>query len=184
MGITSTVNLVGSIGLSMLKPPRSTYSFLDLSGVIAHPTVGSYIFTGQGIGQINISMNGEKTFHEIDIYGNVIIGKSPTGGGSLSISCQQTSNIYQWLSSTYLFIVNSTVQADWAKMGAILRSISGRERFTFKGLTFNNYPEMQYGSDGGMVTWKLLFADVEILAPNPTDAGAAIVNKVKSLVGI
>jgi len=71
MGITSTVNLVGSIGLSMLKPPRSTYSFLDLSGVIAHPTVGSYVFTGKGVGEIRIIPIGDRSFKEVDVYGNV-----------------------------------------------------------------------------------------------------------------
>lgn len=184
-GITSAVNLIGSIGLSALQPARSTYSFLDLSGAISHPTTGSYPFIGKGIGRVNLSWEGERTFHEIDVYGNTIIGRSPTGGGGkITIECQQTSEIHYWLSSTFLKVVSSDVVADWAKMGLLLRSVSTGVQFTFRGVTFTKIPDITYGSDGTMIAWVLMFAGSRLATPNPTGAGASIVSKVRSIVGI
>ena len=75
---------------------HTVYSFLDLSGVISHPAVGtSYTFTGQGVGRVVVSMEEDKTFHEIGVDGTVILGKIPGNAGKLTIECQQTSNIHK-----------------------------------------------------------------------------------------
>lgn len=148
---------------------HTTYSFLDLTGVIAYP-FASYVFTGQGVGEVTIQMSGEKTGHEISTTGDVIIYKIPGNNGKLIISCQQTSNIHKFLLATYQQLYYSTAK-EWGMMFAMLRNIhDGTEHF-FKGLSFDTLPEKRYGAAGQMVLWVLLAADIRSTAPNPSGAG-------------
>jgi len=96
---------------------HTVYSFLDLSGALYHPKVSSYTFTGQGVGRVVVSMEEDKTFHEIGMDGTVILGKVPGAAGKLTIECQQTSNVHKWLLYTYQFLIKEDAK-EWGRMTA------------------------------------------------------------------
>ena len=50
----------------------TTYSFLDMAGSLAHPDLGAYVFTGQGVGSVTISMASDKTAHDIAADGAIM----------------------------------------------------------------------------------------------------------------
>ena len=54
---------------------NSTYSFLDLNGVIDHPSYGSFNIVGQGLGEAVVSMATDKTVHDLAADGVVMISK-------------------------------------------------------------------------------------------------------------
>ena len=72
----------------------STYSFLDLSGSISHPTIGSYLFTGEGVGDINISMSTDRSAHDVASDGSVMVSKIAGNNGTITITAQQTSPLH------------------------------------------------------------------------------------------
>lgn len=79
----------------------STYSFLDLSGSISHPTIGSYLFTGEGVGDINISMSTDRSAHDVASDGSVMVSKIAGNNGTITITAQQTSPLHFWLLDWY-----------------------------------------------------------------------------------
>jgi len=82
----------------------STYSFLDVTGAIAHPSLGAYTFTGEGAGDITISMAGDKTVHDVANDGKIMVSKIAGDNGQMSVSCQQTSNLHKWLLAWYNYL--------------------------------------------------------------------------------
>lgn len=150
---------------------HTVYSFLDLSGVISHPAVGtSYTFTGQGVGRVVVSMEEDKTFHEIGVDGTVILGKIPGGAGKLTIECQQTSNIHKWLLYVYQFLIKKDAK-EWGRMTAYLRNLNDKTEHTLRGLSYERIPEKSYQAEGQMVVWVLWAADIDSFSPNPSGAG-------------
>jgi hypothetical protein len=148
----------------------TVYSFLELSGVIAHPLVGSCNFIGQGVGQITITLETDKTIHEHDINGTVLIGLIPGHNGKIIIQCQQTSNVHRWLLRAYSIIVSS-LPSDWGTMIILLRNINNGMSHDLKGVSFDKIPELTYAADGSMINWSLSFAHATFFAPSVVGVG-------------
>jgi hypothetical protein len=183
-GITTVISGAGAIGLSALNRAPTVYSFLDLSGSMAHPLVGSYVFTGQGVGQITITFDHERDFHEIDVYGTVLVGQIPADNGKIQIQCQQSSNCHSWLGYAYTKVMNE-VLIEWARMNFILRNVISGDTFEARGVSFTNFPEEIHTAQGGLVTWVLSFADGWKIIANPSGKGqmSAIQKQIKSVTG-
>ena len=48
-----------------MSATTTTYSFQDLTGSINFPLTGMIVFDGAGIGDITVSMSGDKTVHDV-----------------------------------------------------------------------------------------------------------------------
>lgn len=185
--MTTAISGAGAIGLSLLNKAPSVYSFLDLSGSMSHPLVGSYVFTGQGVGQITITFDHERDFHEIDVYGTVLVGSIPADNGKIQIQCQQSGNCHAWLGYAYLRVMNDVsngLPGQAALMRFLLRNVTSGYYFEVAGVSFTGYPEEAYASQGGMITWVLSFANSFKFAPNPSGRGqmSALQKQIKSVI--
>ena len=141
----------------------TTYSFLDLSGALVHPSLGAYIFTGQGVGQVTVSMDTERTAHNVGADGTVMVSKMAGHNGKVTIQCQQTSNVHKWLTAAE----NAVYIADtdqWASMTATLRNTSDGTTHIITGMSFGKVPDKVYQAEGQMVTWTLWAANIQSLA--------------------
>lgn len=141
----------------------TTYSFLDLAGAVTHPDLGAYIFTGQGVGQVVITMQTENTAHNMAADGQVEVSKIAGHNAQIQIQCQQTSAIHKWM----LLAHNATYLADtsgWAKMSALLRNTSDGTSHVATGISFGKIPDKTYTAQGTMVTWVLWAADVQSIS--------------------
>ena len=139
---------------------HTTYSFLDLAGAIAHELLGAYTFTGEGVGQVTVSMTTDKSAHEVAADGSVMVSKVAGDNGNITIQCQQTSNVHKWLLAAY----NSLMIADtdqWARMGATLRNTSDGTSHVIQGISFQKVPDKSYQAQGQMVSWVLMAADIQ-----------------------
>lgn len=157
----------------------TVYSFLDLSGVIAHPDLGSFVFTEGGIGQIVVASSTDKTFQEIDVRGNVLGAKIPGRNGQIHIQCQQTSDIHKWLQWAF----NTLYEAEsskWMKMAATLRNICDGTSHEIRGISFGRNPDKIYSSQGQMVDWILFAADIVSTAEKPSIFGQKFINRLSS----
>ncbi len=141
----------------------TTYSFLDLSGALVHPSLGAYIFTGQGVGQVSVAMATERTTHNVGADGVVMVSKVAGHSGQIQIQCQQTSNVHKWLlaAENALYIANTD---EWASITATLRNTSDGTSHVVTGMSFGKVPDKVYQAEGQMVTWTLFAANIQSLA--------------------
>lgn len=163
----------------------TTYSFSDLSGSLTHPLVGAYLFTGQGVGQLQFQPNVDMTIHEYGIGGIVLLTKVPATGGKLIISCQQSSMVNKWLLYTLGQISGAdNAMQEWGRMTGLIRNIQDGSHFTLRGISFTGIPPHTWAATGGQIVWELMYASLDFLPPNPSGAGqlSALAKKIKGLV--
>jgi hypothetical protein len=141
----------------------TTYSFLDLSGALAHPDLGAYVFTGEGVGQVTITMQTENTAHDIAADGQVMVSKIAGHNAQIQINCQQTSAVHKWLLAAHNALYLADTDA-WAKMTALLRNTSDGTSHAITGMSFGKIPDKAYAAQGAMITWTLWAADVQSLS--------------------
>ena len=138
----------------------TTYSFLDLSGALVHPSLGAYIFTGQGVGQVTVTMDTERSAHSVAADGTIMVSKIAGHNGKIQIQCQQTSNVHKWLlaAENALYIADTDA---WAEMSASLRNTSDGTSHIIVGMSFGKVPDKVYQAEGQMVTWTLWAANIQ-----------------------
>ncbi len=138
----------------------STYSFQDLAGAIAHPQLGAYTFTGEGVGSVMVSMAGDNTSHDIAADGSCMVSKVIRKNGTIVITCQQTSRVHKWLLAAFnaLYVADTS---EWARMGATLRNTSDGTSHVAAGISFQKPADKPYQAQGQNVTWTLMAADIE-----------------------
>lgn len=141
---------------------HTTYSFLDLSGAVAHPALGAYSFTGKGVGQVTIIMTTDRSTHDVASDGSVMVSKIAGNNGSIQIQTQQTSNIHRWLLAAYNALMVAPAD-QWAQMGATLRNTADGTSHLLLGISFVKIPDKVYQAQGQMVTWTLMVADIQSL---------------------
>lgn len=141
----------------------STYSFLDLAGAIAHPSLGSYVFTGEGVGEINVEMAGDKTSHDVAADGSVMVSKIAGNNGNITIQIQQTSPVHKWMLAAYNYLLNATTK-EWAQMACTLRNTTDGTSHIIKGMSFHKKAGLPYQAQGQKVSWVLMAADIQSAA--------------------
>jgi len=141
----------------------TTYSFLDLSGALAHQSLGAYVFTGKGVGQVVVSLAENKTEHNIAADGQVMVSKMAGHTGQIAVQCQQTSEIHKWLLAAYnaLYLADTD---EWAGIAATLRNTSDGTAHLITGMSFQKVPDKTYTKAGGMVEWVLMAADIQSIS--------------------
>ena len=125
-----------------------------------HPDLGAYIFTGQGTGQVTVTMDTERTAHNVAADGTVMVSKIAGHNGKIQIQCQQTSNVHKWLlaAENALYIADTDA---WAEMSASLRNASDGTSHIITGMSFGKVPDKVYQAEGQMVTWTLWAANIQ-----------------------
>lgn len=146
-----------------MNQTTSTYSFLDLSGALASPSLGAYVFTGQGIGQLTITMSVDRTAHSVAADGSIMVSKIAGNNGQIQIQCQQTSALHKWLLAAYNAKILEDTSA-WADIAATLRNTSDGTSHIVTGMSFGKVPDKSYQAQGQMITWTMWAADIQSLA--------------------
>ncbi len=141
---------------------HTTYSFLDLSGAIAHPQLGAYTFTGEGVGEVVIAMSTDKTAHDVGADGSIMVSRIAGDNGTITVKCQQTSLVHKWLLAAFNALKAADVD-QWAQMAATLRNTSDGTSHVITGISFNRIPDKSYQAQGQMISWVLMAADIQSL---------------------
>ncbi len=138
---------------------QTTYSFSDLAGSISHPTFGSYIFDGTGVGSVTISKATDRTAHDVAADGSVMVSKIAGNNGSISIEVQQSSSIHKWL-SLWFNALWQLPTSEWASTSITLRNTATGTRHICSGVSLQKEPDTPYQSQGQHVTWTLMCAEI------------------------
>jgi hypothetical protein len=138
---------------------NSTYSFLDLSGAMVTP-VGAYIFTGEGIGDLTVSMLTDRTVHDTGADGSIMVSKIAGNNGSITINVQQTSNLHKFLLKWFnAMLIGDT--ALWAASSILLRNVVIGTSHICTGISPQKVPDNPYQSQVQRVSWTLMCADIQ-----------------------
>lgn len=137
----------------------STYSFLDLSGAIAHPLFGAFVFTGEGAGEVSVSMATERTAHDLAADGSVMVSKLAGRNGTITVSAQQTSDLHKWLLAWFNFLELADT-SEWAKTAVTLRNTADGTSHFANGVSPQKVPDKPYQAQGQRVTWVLMAAEI------------------------
>lgn len=138
---------------------HTTYSFLDLAGAIAHPAFLPFQLTGEGSGDISITMANEKTVHDLANDGSVMVSKIAGKNGTVSIACQQTSPVHKYLLKLYNFLEEAPVSA-WAGIAIAFRNVNDGSSHALIGVSFAKKADKAYAQHGGKVSWSLMAAEI------------------------
>lgn len=141
-------------------PSITTYSFADVSFAQSHPKVGKYSVTGEGIGNINVSMTNDRTAHDVAADGSVMVSKIRARNGVITLLVQQTSSLNQWLLKWYNYLEAAPVDT-YADTVIVIRAPHMGDLITAKGVTPQKLPDKPYQAQGQNVTWTLLAADIQ-----------------------
>ena len=136
----------------------TTYSFAELSGAIAHPSLGAYVFQGQGTGSVSIAPQTEKSTHDRASDGSIMVSKIAGNNAIVTISVQQTSELDAWLQNAFN-LLNIVGAAQWAQMSATLRNSVTQRTHVLNGLSFQKEPDQPYQAQGQQRTWNLMCAE-------------------------
>ena len=152
------------IGHAFLKGRQKVYSFTEISGIIAHPSVGAYTLTGKGTGSISIASTGDKTSHETAVDGATFIMQIPGDAGQITLTMQQTSDLHKWLMQWYRYIkLDGTERKEWARATAVIRSMSDGITYQAVGISPLNLPAIDYQVNGKNVVWVLMVGSLKII---------------------
>lgn len=143
-------------------PRMSTYSFLDVTGSITHPSVGAYTFTGEGIGEMSVSMSTDRTAHDVAADGAVMVSKLAGSNGTITIQAQQTSSLHNWLLNWYNYLYAADTD-EWAQSNILIRAPKMGRSHVATGVSPQKIGDTPYQAQGQRVTWTLMCADLQSL---------------------
>ena len=146
----------------MPTPTITTYSFQDLSGALAHPSVGAYTFNGEGTGSVRVEMSGENSAHEVASDGSVMVSKIIRMNGTMTLTVQQTSPLHKWLLALYNLLYHGD-SVLWAQAAATLRNIVAGTGHIATGISFQRMAGTPYEAQGQNITWVFMCADIQTL---------------------
>ncbi len=134
----------------------TTYSFQELAGAIAHPSLGAYTFTGEGTGSVNVAKAQDDSAIDIAADGTPMISALAGSNGVITVVCQQTSPIHRWLLAAYNNLKYIAPKSQWAQMTLLLRNTSDGTMHEATGVCFQKKADIPYQAQGQNVTWSLL----------------------------
>ena len=140
--------------------PYTTYSFLDMSGVISHPAKGAFTFTGEGVGELIVTMSTEKTAHEVSADGVTMISKIAGDNGTVTINVQQTSAAHRWLLDLYNYVLSSNT-AELAKTACTIRNTTDGTSHRIIGMSPQKVPDKTYQAQGQRVSWVFMAGEIQ-----------------------
>lgn len=145
------------------KPSTSTYSFDDVEIVFAHPGIGQYIINGKGVGSITVSMQTEKTTHDVAADGSIMASKIAGNNAAIDIEVQQTSEFHKWLTNYYNFVLLASA-SQWTGASIIIKDNVGGSLITALGVSPVKKADKPYQAQGQRVTWPFLSTDCQEVA--------------------
>lgn len=139
---------------------QTTYSFLDSSIIISHPSYGPHILNGESIGQLTIDMAGDVTIHDVASDGSVMISKIAQNNGSITIEIQQTSSGYKYLLGLYNYLKGAPTE-EWALTDIKCRNIADGTSHTLTGVSPQKKPTKVYSKQGQNVSFSWMAANID-----------------------
>jgi hypothetical protein len=167
-GILNQVGGILTTAQSLLgqAPVNTTYSFKDLTGVLANPALGATIqIVGGNIGNgtLTVRMTSERSGLVKGADGTMMPVYKAGDDGEVTIEMQQTSALHHALVSLLNVLLTQAQGGDvsnWASTTLSIRTILDGSGHLCSGVMLQKHPDKPYAVDGQNVTWTLICANV------------------------
>jgi putative bacteriophage protein len=141
-------------------PKHSTYSFTDINATIQCPGYGSYSVQGEGVGDVNVSKNTDRTVHDVAADGSVMASKIAGNNGSVTINAQQTSSLHKFLQGLFNYCWQADT-SEWTSISMTIEAPKMGKTYYCTGGSFVKEPDEPLQSQGQRVAWSILFVDIQ-----------------------
>lgn len=141
----------------------TTYSFSEITLVMAHPSLGQCVMTGQGVGNVVIGRAQDASAQEASHDGSVMTSKIVTKHGTMNFTLHQTSEAHTWLMKAYNTLMAAPA-ADWAQFTATLESVTTNEVVSMSETCIQKMPDHNYQQNAQNVTWNFLVGAMDTAA--------------------
>lgn len=141
----------------------TTYSFSEVSFVMAHPDLGQCVMTGQGVGDILVGRAQDAGVQEAAADGSVMSTKVVTKHGTLGFTLHQTSAAHKWLEKAYNALMAAPASA-WAQFSATIESITTGQVISISETEIQKLPDHSYQQNAQNVTWNFLCGVIDTAA--------------------
>lgn len=141
-------------------PKHSTYSFTDINATIQCPGYGSYSVQGEGVGDVNVSKNTDRTVHDVAADGSVMASKIAGNNGSVTINAQQTSSLHKFLQGLFNYCWQADT-SEWTSISMTIEAPKMGKTYYCAGGSFVKEPDEPLQSQGQRVAWSILFVDIQ-----------------------
>lgn len=141
---------------------HSTYSFTDVNMAISHPDYGSFSVQGEGIGDITISKQTDRTVHDVAADGSIMVSKIAGNNGTVTVNAQQTSPLHTWLQGLFNYVWSQPTDK-WAQISITLTAPKMGRTIQCTGGAFVKEPDAPFQSQGQRVPWGILCTDIQEL---------------------
>lgn len=140
----------------MINP---TYSFADVSLVLSHPAIGTFTFTGEGVGSVTIARANDVTAHDLAADGSVMPSKIIAKNGTMALAIQQTSAGHAWLKKAYAYLENAPTD-QWVGMTGVLKDPALGDTINMTGISFQKKADAGYQQTGQQVGWNFMVCEI------------------------
>lgn len=139
----------------------NTYSFEQVRAVINPTGFGSANTNGAGIGEIGISYDDNNTEHDRAADGVVMVSKIVANNGRITLTCQQTSALNNYLHRLFNYLYNASPDV-WASTVITVSSPNGLNDFVLaEGCSFEKRADLPFAQQGQNVTWTWRVANMQ-----------------------
>lgn len=137
-----------------------TYSFLDMTGSLNSPLVGSYIFSGQGVGSVAVNKTVDRSVLDNAADTAAVISKIAGNNGQLVLECLMNSDVHKYMLKWFAAHWAAPT-VDWATTTVYLRNNSTGGGHICTGVAPLKEPDISYQAEAQRVTWTLIVADIQ-----------------------
>lgn len=138
-----------------------TYSFEDTSLSIAHPDVGTYSLYGAGLGNVTVSRTNNITTHNVSSDLSVLVSRTAKKNGTIRIDVLQSSEANDYLNKFCKYLETCDI-GSFALGVMVINSESTGEQWACTGVTHEKMPDRSYQSEGQMVTYTFMAAEIDL----------------------
>jgi hypothetical protein len=148
---------------------QNVYSLADIVGVIFHPKVGSFSFSGEvGLGSISFEKTVTRTVLDVAGDGTIMTSALPGNNGTIHIDVQQVSPMHGYLTAWANGLYSAQSVGDvstWNLATLNFTSIVDGSTHYAVGVSPLKEPTKAYGAQGAHLTWDLLATDLTSITP-------------------
>ena len=141
----------------------ATYSFIDVSSSIAG--IGGSFDLGYGAETsdegVTVSMTGPKNTMVTGSDGSVMHSLHAAKSGTVTVNLLKTSPVNAQLSAMYN--LQSQSSSTWGNNVIVIRNSSSNDICTCREVAFQQQPDFENATDGGIVSWVFDAGKIDML---------------------
>ena len=138
----------------------TTYSLIDTTTILYHPSVGRATLSAVGLGKVTISRSGDLSSHTATADGTVVVNRLRSYNGTVTLEIPQNSEADRFLRRWLNYLQSHATGSSFAASTLTIRDTAANHTYTMTGVTPQKWPDITYDQTATNVTYTLLAAEI------------------------